>query len=283
MRIFVYMKKLTKLQMEEMIYLYTSGIEKNTSNLDRKYNLAKGSCYNNLKRRNLLKYSIKEYLLTLNQNYFNTIDTEDKAYFLGLIAADGHIYKNRNIISLSLCKEDGYDLLTEFLKKINSNTKINLYKDKRTDYKRKETCSIHLSSKILKESVIKLGILPDKTKNLKFPIIKNSLVKHFIRGFIDGDGCYYYRNNILYTSIVGTYDFLISLQKIINNNIQCNMTKLIKHKTGVYYLCYAHNDTKKLRNWLYENSTIYMKRKKEYVLNKTNKDSGYVNKIKKIR
>lgn len=278
MRIFIYMKILTKLQMEEMIHLYTSGIEKNTRNLDKKYSVALGSCYNNLKRRNLLKYRPGEYALSLNQNYFSKIDTEDKAYFLGLIAADGHIYKNKPSISLSLNKEDGYDLLSEFLDKIKSNTKITLYKDIRTDYKRKETANITLSSKVLKDDLLNLGIYPNKTSSLKFPVLNKDVVKHFIRGFIDGDGSYYYKRGILCTSIVGPYDFLIEMQKIISNELQIPITKLTKHKTGVYYLIYAHKNTEKLRNWLYQNSTISMNRKKQYALRQENPQ--YVSKLK---
>jgi hypothetical protein len=272
------MKILTKLQMEEMIHLYTLGIEKNTKNLDKKYGIALGSCYKNLKRRNLLKYRPGEYALSLNQNYFSSINTEDKAYFLGLIAADGHVYKNKNAVSLSLNREDGYDLLFEFLNKIESDTKITLYKDIRTDYKRKETASITLTSKVLKDDLLNLGIYPNKTSSLKFPDLNKNVVRHFIRGFIDGDGSYYYKRGILCTSIVGPYDFLIEMQKIISNELQIPITKLTKHKTGVYYLIYAHKNTEKLRNWLYQNSTISMNRKKQYALRQKNPE--YVSKLK---
>lgn len=56
----------------------------------------------------------------------------------------------------------------------------------------KEYSRIQISSKTLTADLLKLGCTPRKSLTLKFPndgIFKsNDLIRHFIRGYFDGDG-----------------------------------------------------------------------------------------------
>ena len=61
-----------------------------------------------------------------NENYFEEINTPNKAYFLGLLFADGGYIKRKgtpSTLSLELKKEDRY-ILEEFKKQLNSNILI---------------------------------------------------------------------------------------------------------------------------------------------------------------
>ena len=60
---------------------------------------------------------------SLNENYFESIDTEHKAYWLGFMLADGCVNKSRDRIELSL-KEEDYDHLVKFKNDLNSGHKI---------------------------------------------------------------------------------------------------------------------------------------------------------------
>lgn len=264
MRIFVHMKRLTPDQKTEMIELYTSGQIKIPRLLDEKYGVYRGSCYSILKRRNLIKYSNASQHRLFNEDYFEKITTEKQAYFLGLLAADGNVSEKRNTISLSLNIEDGLDLLIEFKKELNSIGTINNYKDKRVDYKRKSTVSIQFSSTKTKEDLKKLGISFQKTSNLCYPKINKELDRHFIRGFIDGDGSFHYKRGVLVFSLVGTEEILKTIQKILCTELGIEYTKLTKHVTGVYYLRLAHKNTLKLREWMYKDCSVAMKRKQDY-------------------
>lgn len=256
------MRRLLKSEIESMIDLYLSGKEKNTVELDKMFKVAKGSCYGLLKRRNLLKYTYSDVVLKLDQNYFNNIDTQEKAYFLGLIAADGCVSKKTNAISIAMVYEDSKNILDFFLKELKSNLKTHIRVDKRTDCKRKTQCTLVVHSKVLKNALISHGILPNKTTSLTFPKINKEFNKDFIRGFIDGDGSFFYKRGVLCTSIVGTYKFLESMQDILCEEINCSKTKLIKHQTGVYYLRFGCKNTIKLRNLIYTNIEPSMERKR---------------------
>jgi intein/homing endonuclease len=258
------MKRLTPEQKAEMIELYTSGQIKVPKKLDEKYNIFPGSCYNLLKRRGLIKYSIADQLRCFNENYFDKIESEKQAYFLGLIAADGTVSSSKNTISITLKVEDGLYLLEELKKEISSTGKISIYNDKRDNYVRKPMCMMQFTSMHTKTVFCELGISPNKTSNLCYPKINKELDRHFIRGFIDGDGSFHYKRGILVFALVGTEEILRSIQDIFYTEINVEYTKLIQHITGVYYLRLGHKNTLKLREWLYKDCSVAMKRKQNY-------------------
>ena len=116
--------------------------------------------------------------------------------------------------------------------------------------------------KKLKKSIV--NIFPKKTSNLSYPKINQELDRHFIRGFMDGDGSFYYKRDVLVFSLVGTKSILESIQQILHKELDIVPTKLIKHVTEVYYLRIGHKNTLKLREWIYNNCSIAMERKKNY-------------------
>lgn len=264
MRIFVYMKRLTEKEKQEMIELYTSGQVKIPRMLDEKYGVYLNSCYFILKRRNLIKYSNADQHRLFDQDYFENITTEKQAYFLGLLAADGNISKKTNTITLALNIDDGLELMEEFKKEIKSTGTISIHTDKRTDHKRKTMVKITFTSPKTKNDLQKMEIFPNKTTGLNYPNINKELDRHFIRGFIDGDGSFFYKRGILVFSLVGTESILKTIQNILIENTKINFTKLHKHKTGVFYLKIAHKDTLKIREWIYKDCSIAMKRKQNY-------------------
>lgn len=213
-----------------------------------------------------------------NEDYFNEINTEDKAYFLGLLYADGSNYNN--VISLGLQEKDKY-ILELFKKYIEYEG--NLYFRKSKNIKHSNQCRLDLRSIILSNKLSEIGCVPKKSLILTFPdkaIIPEIMINHFIRGYFDGDGSIYFSkvNNYYYPnfSIVGTKNFCENLIKIFKTN--CNiktfyLEKLgentFKVRTGSQKSCIA------LYHYLYDNATIFLYRKKELFLNiRTNRISA---------
>jgi len=106
-----------------------------------------------------------------------------------------------------------------------------------------------------------------KTFNLKFSInIENNLIRHFIRGYFDGDGSVYENNGTLNISIVGTIDFLNEIKKMLINNCNLNDTMFddrhLERKNNICALRYGGNIiVNRIYHYLYDNSMIYLKRK----------------------
>lgn len=206
--------------------------------------------YYGVKENNKLK-SIK-----FDEDYFENIDTEHKAYFLGLIFADGYNSTDKYNLEITL-KSDDLHILEEFEKQLNTYNKI---KDKCVNgviYKR-----MLLSSKKMSTDLEKIGCIQNKSLVLKFPKIRKDLENHFIRGYFDGDGCISINLDKKYYSfrLIGTKDFLnkvIELMDMQKVKLQPKGTNKLNYQLGYG----GRNNIIKIRNYLYKNSTIYLNRK----------------------
>lgn len=203
---------------------------------------------------------------TLFDKYFQYIDTEEKAYFLGLLYADGCNIKNSNGVSLQL-KEDDLYILEKFKDEIKYTGPIRKVIKKNIHY------NLTFYSKEFSSIIEEKGIIPNKSKKLdKIPDIPNKLLHHFIRGYFDGDGCIrmvnfekYGKSNKLRFCIAGNEPFLLNIQKEIINQAGLSKTKLcsLKNKTTKQIEYSGNINCQKIYSFLYKNSTIFFKRKKD--------------------
>jgi DNA-binding transcriptional regulator WhiA len=159
---------------QKIIELHNSG--KGVTEIGRILNLDRAAVSRNLKK---LGYNTSRN--TLIKDIFHVIDTEDKAYWLGFLYADGYISKY-NQIEVSLSLED-IDHLKKLKKFVNTNTNII------TD---KYRCRLLFCSKEMVSDLAILGCVNNKSLILTFPTeeqVPQNLLNHFLRGYVDGDGC----------------------------------------------------------------------------------------------
>ena len=120
-----------------------------------------------------------------NENYFEKIDSEDKAYFLGLIYSDGCIVNNqdeyRYKITLKLHIKDKH-ILEDFIKSVSGEMSLWFHGQR-------DICEVNLSGKKIVKDLEEKGLHPNKTFTIKYPEISEELERHFLRGYFDGDGC----------------------------------------------------------------------------------------------
>jgi intein/homing endonuclease len=226
---------------------------------------------------------IKKNLPKPNHNYFESIDSERKAYFLGLIVADGCVIrtssgsfkKSSDRLVINLQEKDKY-VLEEINKDITPYKKLLKVFYENRCWQNQFRFKVH-SNKICKD-LENLGIKPRKSGNEVFPILDLKMIPHFIRGFMDGDGCVYQKlvnktsknpgklkNRIIFTSL--SHQFLKDLQ----SNLKGIGTILeVKRKTprqNVFnYTISGFEDIKYFYKLIYENSTIFLQRKKDNFL-----------------
>lgn len=213
----------------------------------------------------LKQYDIKisKRKILLDENFFEAIDTEEKAYWLGFLYADGNI-SNINI-ELTL-KYDDINHLENFKKAIKTDATItdgyrkcdiSTNPDKQLRYAR----LIVTSTKMVND-LIKLGCISNKSLALTFPTkeqVPNHLLIHFIRGYFDGDGCVYIdksKTPSFLFQVCGTYDMLIHIKSYFD--IKANVRKI-----GNYYdlRCKGNIKATNIFDTLYKDATIYLQRK----------------------
>lgn len=212
-----------------------------------------------------LKKSIYEY----NHNFFETIDTEEKAYWLGFFYADGYVYYNEKYhvyeCSIYLSSVD-YNHLKKFNKSLKGNLPIT-FKNRVSifDNKEYECCVIRCHSKKMANDLIQQGCIPNKTFSINIPVINDNLIHHFIRGFFDGDGCICKDNlkrksvSINFTSASEVY--LIQLRDILyKNGIK---SYIVNEKDKSIYRLYIKGlkNVDNMWNYMFDNASIYLDRK----------------------
>lgn len=193
-------------------------------------------------------------------NFFEKIDTEEKAYFLGFLFADGCVYKNQ--ISLEIHNRDRY-LLEKFKEILQLNSKISYRKRDNT-----EVCCIRISSEKMCKDLNQYGIVQNKTYITKhLPHISIEFLPHFLRGLIDGDGWISIDKNKNYHIGFVSYsqsiceDFQKYCNLLIKNKNKSKIT--LKDKNGHSYCCQIQGkeSTKQLATVLYKDNNICLSRK----------------------
>lgn len=214
---------------------------------------------------------------TINENYFDTIDTEQKAYFLGLLYADGCNYVPRGEIRINLQERDK-DILEKFSAAIGSNKPLHFISRSIKNIKWQNQMAVNISSKHMSNQLVSLGCVQAKSLVIKFPSeeqVPTSLVKHFIRGMWDGDGsliysCYNRKNRpSKHTSctatLTSTLDICNSVKNIIKNTLDINSS--VYHPKGsssdkIASMGIGGNQQfLKLVDWLYKDATVFLDRK----------------------
>ena len=255
---------------DEVIKMYLEeGL--NCTQIAKKFNIFKGTVgrflrANNIKMREMshLKQKYK-----INENIFEKIDINEKAYWLGLLYADGTNNPKNREMHLSLQEKDGY--LVKGLKDFIGYSGPLKY----IDYSIKHPTwqnqwKLLVTNKKLSSDLEKLGMGYLKTFTLQFPMwLEEKYYSHFIRGYFDGDGNIFVNKTQTNSSfsISGTTDFLTEVQNILMNTFGYTKTVFQPVRTNhpkVKVLRYGGNhQVKAFGNWLYKDATIYLRRKKE--------------------
>jgi len=201
----------------------------------------------------------------INDNFFNIIDSQEKAYFLGILFADGNVHSKYNAITLKLTNNDGEKELLNKLNELISKDNLIYYYD--------NDIVLKFSSYQIKNDLIRYGCIPNKSLKIEFPNnIDLIYYPHFIRGYFDGDGSIFRYRNDFVIAIVSTRMLCEKIKEIINDiNIDGKIIhelKMLKSNNNITTtLIYKGNRRiLKVLNWLYRDTTIYLSRKyKKYL------------------
>ena len=201
----------------------------------------------NTKRRN--RY-------TLLEDYFDSIDSETKAYLLGLIAADGCVTTTNYIVFESIESE-----LTELLKsELHYTGKVRIVQPK-GGYA--QHYRINFSSKIMAKTLGEYAIFPGRSFSDICYFPSAQYLPAYVLGYFDGDGCAYVnqgRSGGL-VCIVGSFSFTTELSK------RLNMGVVVKHHcSNVYYWrIYSRQNIKAFYQLIYQDQSLGLSRKKQKI------------------
>lgn len=252
---------------EEMIKLYNE--TQSTYAMAKKYEVSVQTVIRAMEiygiERNANKGNRKH---SFNDDYFEVIDTEEKAYWLGFIMADGCVYKGTGKtyrLQINL-KYDDIAHLNKFQKAIGSDYQVAV-----KEVGGARVAQLKINSTKLCNDLIALGVTERKSLVCQMPKLPQELIRHFIRGYFDGDGCISLSVNDRLrksVSILGGEPMLYS----INEHLGLTFRQ-VKGKN--VYEIYSQDSDKMIEvyHYLFDDSVIYLSRKKrsyeivEYILN----------------
>ena len=204
-----------------------------------------------------------------NEHVFDTINTEEKAYWLGFIFADGYISssplegKSQYSIELQLSIKDK-DHLQAFANFLGYKKEL---KNKNTycDIGEYKSCRLMISNKHMWNVLNDYGCTPRKSLTLQFPnetIFKSKdLIRHFIRGYWDGDGTLGIYTERPLCSVLGTENMLNYIKDYFKFPKNIKNAGSENNPCKAYKLSYATKEAMSVSFILYANSNIYLNRK----------------------
>jgi hypothetical protein len=195
---------------------------------------------------------------SLNARTFDDADTEAKAYYLGLLTADGCVFATANSyrVILSLEATDAY-LVHGFRDLLDAQHPVAIRNRKAA----KPQAVVQIGSKYLGESLIRYGICPRKAMHtyIPFDLLPDNMLRHYLRGLFDGDG-YFGKSACLATSSVRLVQ---QLQGYIHDK-HAGTTKQ-STRQGRYHRLYLRRNCRPFVSWMYSDSEFVMDRKLERV------------------
>lgn len=228
----------------------------------RKFNINIRTRKESLEKTNARKYK-------LNENYFKEIDCPKKAYWLGLLMADGTMreYKNNRFqLSLELKESDKY-IIEKLNNDIESNYIITISDNSHCGTKR---ARLVITNNNFAKNLLTKGIIPRKTGKEYIPKMPKELYRDFIRGFFDGDGSIQFTKN----NRVRSKFHLVSCSKKILNQIKKILeveasvkfaNKSLHNKSGMNHIHELETSTlteiAKIYDYLYYDNCVCLERK----------------------
>lgn len=201
------------------------------------------------------KVSLKN--TSCNIHYFDNW-SEPMAYILGFIFADGSLTRRGYDVIIGLAKKD--EIVLDYIKKevesARSYYRRPPWVDKR-GYKHQEAVFLTLSSKIMVERLVVLGLRPHKTyTDEPFPYVPRDMLPHFIRGYFDGDGAAIdLLDGRFAVRFTGSPKFILGIINSLVTHADMPITKLLTEKSKKCVWARAmwskKEDVRKFYNYVY--------------------------------
>lgn len=163
----------------------------------------------------------------VNENYFESIDSDEKAYWLGFLSADGYIHEGKNTITLELQESDKFHI-EKFKKAISATYPIKeiIHKlDKEYTHYR-----ITITSKKMVNDLAKYNVIQNKSLIFVPPKnINKNYLNYWIAGYMDGDGCLWQARERFKICFTGTYETLSFIKNYFHSDNKISLEHRCKN------------------------------------------------------
>lgn len=210
----------------------------------------------------------------VNVDFFKKWSPE-MAYVLGYFAADGCMFINSGNSKYIHFVSTDYELLRKVKNILKSKHKIALKRKSNENWK--NTYLLQIGSKEVYNSLTDLGFTANKEFRLTLPNVPDRYLRHFVRGYFDGDGCISYNFYRKSKNIINKYmnqqvvfaaankDFIKELSNKLSEvaHVSFSCLKSAKDRNSHYLTYYRKDDILRLFKFMYKNVNVslYLNRK----------------------
>ena len=262
------MEKLTDQQRADACTRYQAG--ESGSSIARSYGVNPISITRMLAIKGVERRSPKDArkYYKIDEHFFKEVNTEQKAYWLGFLFADGSVSdkKGRSLVRVGLSAKDiGH--LESFRAAVVTNVPIYTW----TTTTGKPCASLTLCCREMTDYLQAYGLGVGNARSFPFPELPDNLTRHFVRGYIDGDGCFHCRPHKRYRyltcrmHVIANKTFLEKLQLVLASACSLRLTKLQPTQSADFYVMQygGRRQVARIATYLYEGATIWLPRKRE--------------------
>ncbi|MBR0260544.1 MAG: hypothetical protein IJQ85_02005 [Selenomonadaceae bacterium] len=233
------------------------------SKIAKEFNLCEITVSKLLKKANVPMWTRQDLNVgELKVDYFKEIDTEIKAYLLGLFAADGCVYgiNDSKFFAIQLKKDDA-EMIKYIKNEINAPRKIV------TD-KRDGSCGISVVNNLFVQYLVNHGVTEGKSTRF-LPALSDHLMSHYVRGLFDGDGSIVIRKAHSYGKamrccvvILAHSNLINQLRNYLEDKLNLSHLNFCSNGGEAYSIHYSgRHDFIAVTDFIYKDANLYLKKK----------------------
>lgn len=243
--------------LDRLVEMYRNGVS--ARKIAEFFGFDKGVVARELKRRGIEQRNPgdRNRLYRVNQYAFDVIDSQEAAYWLGFLYADGMVYHRTLRLTLKDSDRDHVIRFGQFMKS-DFIVQTGIVNVKGAKHK---TCSFTITHDHLAARLVELGIV----KGMREPdaclrAVPEHLVHHWVRGLFDGDGSAHTKPTI---SLLGSRRLMAYVRDLFATHVGTNPDlKLMAHPSGIWYVRYSGKpQSLRIASYLYRDATIFLPRK----------------------